>query len=157
MTLVNSASTQRPSFETYTELLAWGLRVGADVERLERAATERRAEAAAVVRRALELRARFGRILEGLIDRRQPTDSDLKVLRQELASARAAEHFARSGLGCRWVWGDRSGDDLDRMLWPVVMSMAELLATKYHLKVRRCAGDGCDLLFVDRTDLLRVL
>ncbi len=155
VTFVNSASKRRRSFETYAELLAWGARCGAvasaDVEGLERAAAERLADASAVARRALELRARFRRILEGLIERRQPTDGDLAKLRDELASARGAQYFARSGIGCRWVWGDRGGDDLDRMLWPVVMSMAELLSTKYCLKVRRCASDDCDLFFVDRT------
>lgn len=155
VTFVNSASERRRSFSTYGELLAWSQRcgavAGADVERLERAAAERPGEAAAVVRRALELCARFKRIFAGLIERRQPKDSDLEALRAELASAYAARYFARSGLGCRWVWGDRGGDDLDRMLWPVVTSMAEVLSGKYCLKVRGCASDGCDLLFVDRS------
>ena len=153
--LVNTASAKRRSVETYAELLAWGHTcgtvTGGDVERLERAAAERPADAEAVARRARELRARFRRILERLVEGRGPTDSDLEALRVELAAAWAARHFARSGIGCRWVWGDRGGDDLDRMLWPVVMSMAEVLSTKYHRKVRRCAGEGCDLLFVDRT------
>ncbi len=154
VTFVNSASAKRRSFETYPELLVWGQAcgtlTGADVERLERAAAERRSDAAEVARRSLELRACFGRILEGLIDRRRPSDADLEALRAELAAVRSAERFVRSGIGCRWVWGDRGGDDLDRMLWPVVMSMAEVLSTKYHLKVGRCAGEGCDLLFIDR-------
>ncbi len=155
VTLVNSRSAKRRSFETYSELLAWGHACGAvsgaDVERLERAAAERRADAAEVVRRALELRARCRRIFQRLMDRQQPLDSDLEVLRAELATARAAQYFARSGLGCRWVWGDRGGDDLDRMLWPVATSMGEVLSTKYCLKVGRCAGEGCDLMFVDRS------
>ncbi len=155
VTFVNSASAKRKSFETYAELLAWGQRLGAvsgsDAERLERTAAESLSEAAAVLQRALELRSRFKRVLAGLIERKQPTDGDLEILRKELATARAAQVFARSGIGCRWVWGDRGGDDLDRMLWPVVMSMAEILSTKYCFKVGRCAGDGCDLLFVDRS------
>ncbi len=155
VTFVNSASAKRKSFGTYVELLAWGQRLGAvsgsDAERLGRTAAEHLSEASAVLQRALELRSRFKRILEGLIERKQPTDGDLEMLGEELASARAAQVFARSGIGCRWVWGDRGGDDLDRMLWPVVMSMEEVLSTKYCFKVGRCAGDGCDLLFVDRS------
>ncbi len=155
VTFVNSASARRRSFATYAELLAWGLAcdavTGADVEHLERMAAERRADAVAVVQRALELRSRFGRIFERLASRQGPVDSDLERLDAELRSARAAQRFVRSGIGGRWVWGDRGGDDLDRMLWPVVTSMAEVLSTKYCHKVGRCAGEDCDLWFVDRT------
>ena len=155
VTFVNTGSSKRKSFTTYVDLLEWGLAygalTGADVERLERAAAERRGDAAEVARRARELRARCQRIFEGLIQGQGPNDSDLDALNAELVSAHTAQRLARSGLGCRRVWGDRGGDDLDRMLWPVVMSMAEVLSTKYHRKVRRCAGQDCDLLFVDRT------
>ena len=150
----NSASSKRRSFSTYAELLSWshraGALTGADVERLERDAAEQRSAAAAVLRRALELRSRFQRIFERLLRRQGPTDTDLEALRVELAAARAAQRLVRSGIGCRWVWGDRGGDDLDRMLWPVVTSMAEVLSTNYCLKVGQCAGEGCDLFFIDR-------
>ncbi len=155
VTFVNTASAKRRSFETYAELLAWGLRCGAvtggAAERLERTAAERPDDAAGVVRRALDLRACCGRILKGLSRRRRPTEADLELLDADLRAARAAERLVPHGLGCRWVVGDRGGDDLDRVLWLVVSSMAEVLTTKYHLKVGRCAGENCDLLFVDRT------
>ncbi len=155
VTFVNSRSSQRASFSTYRELLRWsldhGTLTGADVERLERVAAERPSDAAEVARRARELRDRCARIFDGLIQRQGPNNSDLDVLNVELALASAAQRLVRSGLGCRLVWSDHRGDDLDRMLWPVATSMEKLLLTKYHLKVGRCAGDGCDLLFVDRT------
>ncbi|MCP3959093.1 MAG: hypothetical protein GY719_14680, partial [bacterium] len=47
--------------------------------------------------------------------------------------------------------GDPDGDNLDRMLWPVASSAGDLLSTKHHRNVRQCAGEGCDLLFVDRS------
>ena len=31
------------------------------------------------------------------------------------------------------------------------MSAADLLTSKHYRKVRRCAGEGCELVFVDRT------
>ncbi len=152
---VNTLSAKRRSFSTYAELLAWGRRCGAvtdaDIERLERAAAERPDAAAAVLGRALELRACLERILKGLIRRRGPSDADVATLEAELVAVRSAERWVRSGLGCRWVLGDRGGDDLDRVLWPVATSMAEVLSTKYCANAGRCAGEGCDLLFVDRT------
>ncbi|MCK4470533.1 MAG: CGNR zinc finger domain-containing protein, partial [Anaerolineae bacterium] len=45
-----------------------------------------------------------------------------------------------------WVLGE---NDLDRMLWPIVRSAAELLTSGDLRKVRQCAREGCDWLFVD--------
>lgn len=156
LTFVNSASSKRRSFSVYAELLDWGLAAGtltgADLERLGRAVAERRADGGAVVRQALELRARFARIFEGVLRRQGPLERDLAALEAAIASALSARRLVPSGLGCRWVWGDRGGDELDRMLWPVVMSMADLLRSPKSLaRVRRCAGEDCGLLFVDRT------
>ena len=150
----NSASAKRKSFSRYAELLAWGLRLGvvtgADVERLERAAAERAADAEGVCRRALALRDCCRRTLRGLIRSHAPSDADVELLRAELELARSAERWVRDGIGCRWVVGDRGGDDLDRVLWPVVRSMEEVLASKYRFQVGQCAGGQpdrcCDLL-----------
>ncbi len=155
VTFANSASAKRKSFSTYAELLAWGLRLealaGDGAERLERLAAERPGEAEAVAHRALALRDSSRRTLRQLIRRQGPSEADLETLRAELEAARSAERWVRDGIGCRWVVGDRGGDDLDRMLWPVVKSMAEVLESKYRFKVGECAGEGCDLLFVDRS------
>ncbi len=155
VTFANSASAKRKSFSTYAELVAWGLRLGAltgaDAERLERTAVERPEDAGAVLRRAFELRDACRRTLRGLIRRRGLSDADLESFRAELTAARSAERWVRDGIGCRWVVGDRGGDDLDRVLWPVVTSIAEVLETKYRFKAGECAGESCDLLFVDRS------
>ncbi len=154
VTFANSASAKRKSFRSYADLLAWGQRLealtGADVERVERLAAERPADAEAVVRRALELRASAGRTLRAVMRRKTPPAADLATVRGELESMRSAERWVWDGDSCRWVFGDRGGEDLDRMLWPVVKSMEELLAGKYRLKIGECAGEDCDLLFVDR-------
>ncbi len=155
VTFANSASAKRRSFSSYAELLAWGQRLGgltgADAERLERIAAERPGDAEAVVRRAFELRDSCRRTLRGLSRRRGSSEADFEILHAELMAARSAERWVRDGIGCQWVVGDRGGDDLDRMLWPVARSIAELLETRYRLKVGECAGEGCDLLFVDRS------
>lgn len=52
----------------------------------------------------------------------------------------------------RFTW-DWAGDveALDRVLWPVVRSAAELLTSGDLDRVRRCAGDDCAWLFLDRS------
>jgi len=47
-----------------------------------------------------------------------------------------------------WAWV-LDANDLDRMLWPIVRSAAELLTSGDLRKVRQCAREGCDWLFVD--------
>jgi predicted RNA-binding Zn ribbon-like protein len=54
----------------------------------------------------------------------------------------------RGGL-VRWTWAEDG--EFERVLWPVVQSMAEVLVEAAD-DVRECPGDGtCGWLFVDRT------
>ncbi len=152
---VNSASHKRPGISSYADLLAWGRRAGelgpADVQRLGRGAGERPAAAEAVLEQAHELRDRLERILGALAEQRAPAAADVDALSDALGATLAARCLVPAARG-GWVsvWGDRGGDDLDRMLWPVVLSAVETLSPRYYRKVRRCAGEDCDLLLVDR-------
>ena len=47
-----------------------------------------------------------------------------------------------------WTWAV-GAEELDRVVWPVVRSAAALLTSGSLERVRQCAGDGCDWLFVD--------
>ncbi len=47
-----------------------------------------------------------------------------------------------------WAWA-LDANDLDRMLWPIVRSAAEMLTSGDLGRVRQCAREGCDWLFVD--------
>jgi predicted RNA-binding Zn ribbon-like protein len=55
----------------------------------------------------------------------------------------------RLGPGYAWCWAHTK--DPGRILWPVAVSAAELLASGDAGKVRACAGEGCGWLFLDRT------
>ena len=151
---VNTASAKRASLATFDELLAWGRHHGAlgdsDFERLAHAAAERPAAAAEVLRRALELRDRLARILDALVAHTAPAAEDLAALESDYARALAVRRLVpATGGGYRFSWGDHGGDD--RVLWPILESAIDVLTSRYHRKVHRCAAEGCDLLFVDRT------
>ncbi|MEE8523251.1 MAG: CGNR zinc finger domain-containing protein [Thermoanaerobaculia bacterium] len=62
----------------------------------------------------------------------------------------ASRHLVATSGGYRWTWGDAGGEDLDRMLWPVLLSAADLLTSRYRERVGQCAGEGCGLIFVTR-------
>jgi len=54
------------------------------------------------------------------------------------------------GTGFVWSW-DADTPELDRPLWPIVRSAAELLTSPERELVKRCASDTCLWLFLDRT------
>jgi predicted RNA-binding Zn ribbon-like protein len=155
---VNAASPKRRPrgtgpLATYADLVAWGKRHGvldaAGAKRLARAAADRPVDSALAVHRAGVLRELVERILLALAERKAPDPSDIEALNAEIA--RAERRLVSADTGCRWVWVPRGDNDLERMLWPVVLSAADVLTSEDHRRVRRCGGQGCDLLFVDRS------
>ncbi len=151
---LNTGSRRRRGLDTLADIVAWAVRCGAvsagEAQRIEHATGEE--AAAELVRRAAELRALLGRVLAALADGGKPAAADLEVLNAELKTARAARRLVAAGAGgYRWGWDPDAGRRRERLLWPVLLSVAELLTSKYRRQVRRCAGEGCDLLFVDKS------
>ena len=151
---VNTVSPKRRALKTYADLLAWAERHGvvaaaAAAEELGRAAAERPVDAALALHRALGLRALLERIFLALVAQGRPDPADVEAVNAGLACAQ--RRIVPTAGGYRWVWCHRPDNDLEAPLWPVLLSAAELLTSKYLKSVRRCAGRGCDLLFVDRT------
>lgn len=153
VTFVNTGSAKRKSLATYDDLLIWGgenrVLADADSKRLAGVAAEHPAKAAAVVRRAETLRARLERILLALAAGEKLAADDFKLFHAELRRVMATrELVATSGGGYRWTWGGNDGDDLDRMLWPVLLSASTVLTSRDRERVGRCDREDCDLLFV---------
>ncbi len=147
---VNTASLKRRPLVTWQDLLAWARQCGVvgsgEAEELARVAAERPAEAAIAVQVTRALRDRLERILVALAAGERPDPADIAALNVHLAAA--SRTLAPAASGYRWV-RNHPGGPLERLLWPVLRSAAEVLASKYHRRVRRCGGHGCDLLFVD--------
>jgi predicted RNA-binding Zn ribbon-like protein len=151
---VNTVDPRRRGVESYAELLAWaechGVVDAAAAEELGRAAAERPVDASIALHRALGLRALLERIFGALVEEREPDPADVEEVNAALSGGR--RHLVRTAGGYRWAWTHRPDNDLEALLWPIVLSVADLLASKYVRQVRRCAGQGCGLVFVDRTN-----
>ena len=63
-------------------------------------------------------------------------------------SALARQRVTLTEDGYRWGWLDDEAA-LDRMLWPVLRSTADLLTSPDLASVRHCASESCDWLFMD--------
>jgi predicted RNA-binding Zn ribbon-like protein len=133
----------------YGDLVAFCVQSGQIDEptgrRLLDEARERPAAGAAVLARARALRGALFRLFAGTGHRTEA----LGVLNGELARAGERARLAPDGDGYRWSWsgGDRS---LERPLWSIVRGAAQLLTEREQLeRVRVCASDSCDWLFLD--------
>ncbi len=136
----------------YADLVRWSRRSGAlargEAEELLGRARRRPAEARTVLRRAVGLREAIYRILIAVIKGWEGPAGDLGLLNRELAAARAREHVVAGGKGFTWDWA-RPVPGLDRMLWPVARSAAELLTSPDLVFTRECQGEDCGWLFLD--------
>jgi predicted RNA-binding Zn ribbon-like protein len=139
----------------YDDLVAWSLAAGtvdaATAAELRRAARDRPRVASRVVRDALTLREAIYAVFAAAAAGNAPSATDLDPLNAALSGslARLRVGFEGAGVGC-WRWSAGS-EDLDRVLWPVARSAAELLTSSELLRVRECGSPTCAWLFLDRS------
>ena len=155
---VNWHASQHPVEElpTYADLLAWAQKVGLvtapDAQRLARQAARRSAEAEAVLERAHALREAVYRLLSATAHGQPAQPADLGLINAELPLSLAHSRLAPAAEGYTLQWL-APPDALDRLLWPVAYSAADLLTRPELLgRVGECADDrGCGYLFLDMT------
>lgn len=136
---------------SYTDLVAWSVCAGVlsdkEARRLLRAASDRPKDAKAILKRAIKLREAIYRIFMAGLKGRRPDESDLLTINEELRAAKDSERLLSKGEGFALVWVDN--DSLDRMLWPVARSAAEVLISDELSRVRQCGAENCGWLFLD--------
>jgi predicted RNA-binding Zn ribbon-like protein len=136
----------------YFDLLAWSRRTGLlaepEAQTLAREARRDRKEGAAVFRRAIALREAIYRICTAAIAAQQPPGSDLDVLNQELSIAHGRLRLAAGKGSFVWEWTN-TRKALDRVLWLIADSAAELLTSGDLSRLKQCPGDDCGWLFED--------
>ena len=130
---------------SYPDLVAWGARAGllADKEarRLLRAADDRPKTAGAVLKRAVKLREAIYRIIKSRLGGKRSDEADLRTINEELAFAKDHQRLMSKADGFSLEWID--DDSLDRVLWPVARSAAEVLTSDELNRVRQCGGENC--------------
>jgi predicted RNA-binding Zn ribbon-like protein len=137
---------------SYHDLVSWGQQAQVLAEReaqglLEEAA-RRPEEATSVLERALGVREAIFRIVKSVSEDVVPGEDDLVSLSTAVADAQVHARIVPKAGGFDWDW---SGDEneLDRMMWPVVRSAADLLTSDELDDIRVCASETCNWLFMD--------
>jgi predicted RNA-binding Zn ribbon-like protein len=142
----------REKFAGYQDLLEWAQLAGAvnprEVQRLSQSCQARRKAARLILARAVSLREALYRIFKSAVEKWPPLAADIGILAQEVAIARSHQRLVHSGAGLAWAWADEPGA-LDRMLWPVSLSAAELLTSADLFRLRQCGGHECGWMFLD--------
>lgn len=155
--LVNTGSARsggpfRERLITYADLVRWGERVGllgtnrAATLRAEAAA--RPGEASAALDRIRSLRETIYRVFSAIAAGTPPDSADIRDIQAGAAEGAAHREIVEDDAGgFRFEWP--SCTVLEQLSWPVAMSAAELLVAGEHDRVKECATDNCNWLFVD--------
>jgi predicted RNA-binding Zn ribbon-like protein len=101
-----------------------------------------------VVQRARALGKAVDAIFRARTRGRRIPSGALEVLNRELSLALREARVVVDGGRADWAWTEDAAA-LDRVLWPVARSAADLLVSEDVDRVRVCAQDTCEWLFVD--------
>jgi predicted RNA-binding Zn ribbon-like protein len=102
-----------------------------------------------VLRRARKFRAVLHSLFSTLAAEEEPPSHALQALNRELK--RSLPHRAMESQDGRIRWRWQVGDRPEAVLWPVVWSAADLLASDRRPHVGCCAQGDCTWLFLDRS------
>lgn len=135
-----------------TDLISWSRQVGLVTRKQEAQLCEEAARDPAAAetarRRAVRLRECLFRLFASIVE---GDDTPAEVVSEWNRFLREAmDHYetVRTEVGMAWrLRSDLEG--FDRILWPIVHSAMQLLTGPRVMKVRRCAGETCDWLFID--------
>lgn len=137
----------------FSDLLIWAKDAGlfgkSELAALEAEAGKAPAAATRVLNRARALREAMYRVFKSAIEGWPADTDDLGLLNRELGIVRSQERLVSSGKGFAWSWDAADEAGLDRVLYPILRSAAELLTSADLDRVAQCGGEDCHWLFLD--------
>ena len=153
-TLGDRPRSESEQLHTYDDLLRFSRESeslsAADLEGLEALSKSCDACSDPIFERAIELREALYRIFSGLTRSESPAERDLEVLNAAINKRLCQIEMRHQGNGFDWAWGGPERA-LDRPLWPIARSAAELLTSNRIDSIRECDSETCSWLFLDRS------
>ena len=137
----------------YANALSWARAIGiisdTETRRLLGIARRDPRTASTVRRRVLECRGVLLRIFQAVMATTEADASDLAHFEQDLRDMYGRAHLAldpETGV-MTWEWPEDV--HLEQLLWPILRSAEELLFSDRTNRIRECASDDCQRLFLD--------
>lgn len=143
------ADTPTETFGTLDDLLTWCReQAGVPAGLADACRVRDKDDEPAMLARALALREALYRLFHAQAEQREPHADDLALLGGFLAEAAPRVALARIDGAYAWRIGG-AGGALAALLSPVLWSAIDLLGGARLAKVKRCANDACQWLFID--------
>jgi len=108
-------------------------------------------QALRIFRHALTLRETLYRTFAAIAQNQSPVAGDLQQVNDAALDALQHRCLARADGGYRWEWQWDDKNPLERVLWPIAQSAAELLTSDKLRTVRYCDAPDCEWLFLDNS------
>lgn len=142
----------RDDLMNYLDLVLWSRQLEIvsprEAQDLLRQAKNRTTESARVLKQAKTLRDILFRMFSALASQRRPNKTDIVGFNQALSEAMSNSEIVLTKSSSTWSW-NKDDSALDRLLWPVIRSAADLLVSDEIRRLRRCGGNDCTWLFLD--------
>ena len=149
---VGNISSENPTenLDSFSDLIEWskqGKLISNDDAKILFTETEKNTlESEKVFRRVLRFRTSVYRIFKSVVNGKEIPKKDLAVLNNELSRAMSkAEIYYHEG-ELIWDWNNNS---LERILFLVSRTAAQLLTSSDREKLKCCSGETCGWLFYD--------
>jgi predicted RNA-binding Zn ribbon-like protein len=130
-------------------VLAGGLQPGVAKRLAERAERDPR-RAAAVYELGIALREAIWAVFSALASGDAPREQDLALIGDAAAAGAARSRLVYDRDGVGWSL-PADGDELERPLWGIARSAADLLTSSDRDRVKECASATCEWVFLDRS------
>ena len=154
---VNTGSARREGpfrerLHTYADLVTWSERVGlltpSEASEMKNRALTDPARAKTVLEKARALREAIYRVFSARVSGETAEFPDVDLIGRTYADASARRILVDTEQGFQLSW-PRPARALEQLLWPVAVSAAELLVSEERVRVKECATDNCNWLFLD--------
>ncbi len=140
---------------SYADLLSWAVQSGditsPDARRLLNAANHSPSKAKAALRKACELRQAIYNTFAAIATDSAPKTEDLDILNKYWKASASHRSVSPLNGSFQQIWTSDPADELDRPLWPIAASAAELMTGEQLGHVRQCASEKCSWLFLDQS------
>jgi predicted RNA-binding Zn ribbon-like protein len=135
----------------YNNLLQWSqqahMLANHEVEVLHEEAGRHAEEATNVLQWAITVRETMYHLFQGVIEGTKPQEADLATFNAALVETMAHACIIPENDSFAWSW--QAQESLERVVWPIVCSAADLLTSTELKNVRICAAEDCGWLFLD--------